>query len=171
MTEPSKAILPVAFLARKYCEAVESAGTKELKELNTTMQLLLPRLYAAVFDIVAERDTIIDDPLPLAEGLDLESYTAARDTLAAQYGDLDTFLEATHTDLKFEQEAVAREISEILADIYQFTCNVTQTVRDFPEDAGGICLTVSDLFREYIAAELASAIKAVTDIYLHLNPE
>lgn len=169
--EPAKAIAPVAFLARKYCEAIESASVKDLKELNTTMQLLLPRMYASIFDIVTEKDSIIDEALPLADGLDYEGYNTARTTLAAQYDDLDTFLEATHTDLKFEQEAVAREISELLADIYQFCCNVAETVREFPEEAAGICLSVAELFDEYLAVELTSAIKATTDIYLHLNQD
>lgn len=154
----------LAFIAlcNEYCAAVENAASADESTLTDTMLKLLPRLYISAMDI---KPDMLDTGGYISPALDEDTYDRLRSTLAAVFGENDTFLEVFVEDMKYSETPIGASISESLADLFQVFYDFLETCRDAPNDLINEALAgVRNSFAEYWSRTLTNVLRALNDL-------
>lgn len=158
----STGLLPnqLAFLAlaNEYCVALEHVGEVEREEFTDVVLRLLPRLYISASDLAS--DSFLEEFLPST--LEEDYYDTVRNSVAALYGEDDTYLEVFEQDMKYSDTPIAASISEGLADIFQELYNLIEACKDAPSDLIDQYLcAVRDDFASFWSQTLCNVLRAV----------
>lgn len=150
-------------LSNEYCSAVENIANMETSEAVNAMLRLLPRIYIAASDIPEDLLGGEGGYIPVA--IDEPTYDRYRQTLAAVFGEDDTFLEVFMDDMKYSDTPIAATISESLADIYQALFDFLEACRDAPNSLINESLqAVRDSFAEYWSQTLVNVLRPLNKL-------
>lgn len=156
----------LAFIAlcNEYCHAVENAREAEAHEFVNNMLRLLPRLYISATDLRPEEE-MTDDDAYIDNALDEEYYEAVRRAMENLLGEDDTYLEVFEEDMKYSDTPIGSSIAEGLADIFQVLYNLTEVIRDAPEELVNPALrAVKEDFETYWSRPLCNVLRAVNNV-------
>lgn len=145
--------------ALEFCVLAENARTYDETEFVDRMSKILPLLYLKVL-LMPEPEEYYESELEVCVTEDKYRYVA--DGIAALLGDKDLFLETFHPDMPYSDTAIAVNISEYLADIYQDLGNFIAVFRlgnkETMNDSLFVCL---QNFNEYWGQKLVNVLRAI----------
>jgi len=149
-------------LANEYCAACENVPKTEPTAFVASMLRLLPRIYIAATDIVADT---VEMPGDIRAVLDEDTYNAVSDGIRAVMGGNDTYLEVFEEDMKYSDTPIGASIAEGLADIFQVLYDFLETVRTAPNELiNDAMYAVRDSFDQYWAQTLTNVLRALNAV-------
>lgn len=152
-------ILAFIALSNEYCAAMENAASSTPAEFAQTMLRLLPRIYISASDIP---NAGFGDNDFIEPSMDEDMYNAVNSTVAALFGEHDTYLEVFEEDMKFSDTPIAASIAEGLTDIMQVLYNFVETVRNAPNALIERAIdTIAEDFRNYWSRILCNQLRAI----------
>lgn len=155
----------LAFIAlcNEYCAAMENAAFTEPSAMIDSLLHILPRIYIAATDI--NSSLIFGEGAYISPTLTEEAYDRLRNTLAAIFGENDTFLEVFEEDMKYSDTPIAAMISEGLADLFQVFYDFLETCRDAPSDLIAEALaSVKESFSEFWSQTLVNLLRPLNSL-------
>lgn len=159
------AAITLVGLSVEYCRIVDSVAATEPQVFLREVLRYLPRFYVTFSDLAdageepAENDSIY-------QILDEDGYNAAREAMAAVFGEYDVYLDTPVEDMRYSDTPVGVSLSEQLADIYQAVGDFAGTVRQIPSEM--IPEAVEEIlyrFNQYLSDTICSALRASNSIY------
>lgn len=95
-----------------------------------------------------------------------EQYQAVAASLAARFGQYDTYLDVPAEDLRYGDTPVALSLSEQLSDIYQALGDFASTIAEAPSAAvPDILAELKYRFHSYLSDTICSALRVANNIY------
>lgn len=128
----SKNTLEFLAVAKSYCEVLENPEQLEKDKLLEILLRLLPLLYLKG-SLLPSVDPIEEDGLETC-ATEMQ-YGLLAGSLAALFGEEDTYLEVYHPDIALADGAFAASVSERLADLWQEMYDFVEVFRQGYEDA------------------------------------
>ncbi|MDE6134449.1 MAG: DUF5063 domain-containing protein [Muribaculaceae bacterium] len=168
----STAAIGLVGLAVEYCRLIDNASQSDPQTFVRDILRYLPRFYITLSDLsFLDGDT--EENGAICQIMEEDSYDAARQAMAAVFGEYDVYLDTPVEDMRFSDTPIGVSLSEQLADIYQNMRDFAQTVRQMPHHM--IPQAVQDLacrFNEFLSDTICSALRAANSIYQNkLLPE
>lgn len=152
-------------LANEYCSALENASGMATPEFVRQMLRLLPRIYIAATDLVAEPIAALEEAY-IDSRLDEDYYDAVRRNVGNVLGPDDTYLEVFEEDMKYSDTPIAVSLSEGLADLFQVFYNFLDAVRDMPQEiTASMLVAVREDFCSYWSQILCNVLRALNHLY------
>lgn len=163
----SKNAIEFVTVAAETCLFLEKTNSLEKPEFINKILKLLPLLYLKT-SLVEEAELQLEEDLE--DFVTEEDYEAIRAQIAGLLGPSDRYLEVFTRDMSLSDEAIATDISEDLADIYQdlknFLLRYQMGVQEVMNDALVTCI---NSFKEYWGQRLVNCLRALHNAYY--NPE
>ena len=159
------AAITLVGLSVEYCRVVDAASETEPQAFLREVLRYLPRFYVTLTDI-SDRDEEPIENDTIYQILDEDGYNAARESMAALFGEFDVYLDTPVEDMRYSDTPVGVSLSEQLADIYQAVGDFAGTVRQIPAEM--IPEVVDDMlcrFNQYLSDTLCSALRAANSLY------
>lgn len=157
----------IAFVtvATRLCLLLEHAAETDAEDFRHQLLTFLPMLYAQAQQLPIPEYKLDGEPERFVGELD---YTIVTNTVAAQLGGADAYLDVYHADHHYLDEFVSRTISEDIADIYQeikdMAANFSSGNEDVMNDALAACLNA---FHDHWGDKLLSALRALHRLPQH----
>lgn len=155
----SKNVIEFATVAREYCVFAENAGKYTKADYMKVAARMLALLYMKG-SLLPELTLASDDGLP--EIVDYETYETVRRGIRARLTSHDSYLTTFKEDFQYSETALAANISEDMADIYQDIRNFCEQYQ-CGDDAvmHDAVATVAEKFRTYWSQRAANALTAI----------
>ena len=150
-------------LCHEYCVTVDSAESMPAPDFAHRILALLSRIYVTALD----RPDAPEDAVDIGGVLDEEQYTGVAASMARIFGEHDTYLDASHEDMKYSETPVAASLSEHLADLYQDFYDFTALARELPADS--LYEAVAEMrerFSQYWSNTLCNAMRVLNALYM-----
>lgn len=162
--------VPLAGLAAEFCTSVATCTEFQPEQFCARILRLLPRIYITISDLKEplEESGILPEE---AEGaiygqMDEDTYNSARNSMAALFGEYDTFLDTMVEDMQYSDTPIASSISEKLADIYQDMFDMAGTISKAPSELWPeILAALYANFNSYLSDTICAALGAANFIY------
>lgn len=152
-------------LSREYCVALESASAGDddsRREFIDTMLRLLPRLYITATDLGDMPEAERSEP---AQALSEDQYNGLRMRIESIMGEHDMYLEVFNDDMKYSEAPIAASTAEGLADLFQVTYNLIESVAEAPvELVVEYLAAVADDFRDYWSRVVCNVLRQLNQV-------
>lgn len=165
----SKNTVEFVTVAAEYCAYIEQSEQRRKCDFVSTMLKLLPLLYlkASMMEPVEGDEEFLPEAF-LSEA----DYEFVRLTLAGIMGDDDDYLDFNDENVRFNDEVMAKTVSEDLSDIYQALKNFVETYKLGMEEHMYEAVTaVHEAFDLYWGQDLVNAMRALHKVKNHPQDE
>ncbi len=150
-------------LCHEYCMTVDDAESMAAGDFARLILALLSRIYVTALDLPDAPEDAVD----IAGALDEEQYAGVAASMARIFGENDTYLDASHEDMKYSETPVAANLSEHLADLYQDFYDFTALARELPADSlYEATAEMRERFSQYWSNTLCKAMGVLNSLYM-----
>lgn len=155
----SRNTLEFVTVAVEFCAYLEQSEGRKRAEFVDTMLKLLPLLYLKAS--LAEKVESGEDFYP-EDFVTEHDYELIRTVLAGVMGEDDDYLDFYNEDARFSDEAVAKTVSEDLADLYQAIKNFSEAYKSgLDENMWEAVAAVKEGFELYWGQTLTNVMRAL----------
>ena len=144
-------------VAVQFCICLEKVSEYEREDFLDKILSILPLLYLKA-RIVTKAELELDGYIE--QFVTEQEYEAVRQSIAAQLGSDDTYLEVYMEDMRYSDEPITAFISENIADIYQemkdLACNYQTQNESVMNDALVACL---EAFEQHWGQKLLNVLR------------
>ncbi|MDR1679803.1 MAG: DUF5063 domain-containing protein [Prevotellaceae bacterium] len=157
-----KNAIEFATVAVEFCLFLENAPSYSKADFVSKLLKILPLLYLKI-SMVETGEAMLDEEIE--EFVSENEYELLRNQIAVLLGYSDRYLEVFTRDMQLSDEALASDISEDLADIYQdlknFILRCRLELSEVMNDALVLCVAA---FRDYWGQRLVNCLRALHNV-------
>lgn len=159
----SQDVIEFVTVATEFCVRAENVGQTTRKEFVGVMLKILPLLYLK--GIVLTETVPVEEEDSPEQLVTEDDYNFVRDSIAAQMGSFDDYLDVFVEDMKYSDSPIRKTISEDLADIYQDLRNFVGIFKEGHEESVRCALQeVKEQFPNYWGQRIPCVMRALHDV-------